>query len=804
VSGDLNATDIDANNPADTFQAVAAGAATTNGYGTYGVTAAGVWTYTLNNANAAVNALNNGQQLTDTFTVLSADGTAQLVTITIDGFTDPVNNPPVLGATTTNGLPIVELADPNALENILTHQATGTIAFTDANLGDVHSVTVAPVGGGVGFLGTFTASNPPTDPATGDGTGSVSWTFQVANSALDSLAAGTVVTQNYTVTINDGAGGQVSQVVTITINGANDTPVITGTVTGTITEDAADNSETANLLATDPDAGQNDVWQAVAAGTASLGGFGTYAVTAAGVWTYTLNNANATVNALNDGQQLIDTFNAVTVDGTTQLVTITINGVTDNQNDTFTYTFPNVAVNIDGGAGNDTLNINGAAVAANEQLDVTYNGTVLTTYEGATILNVETVNANLLGGTDTLAYTAATTAAVNVNLTANTASGFASIANIENATGGSGNDTLTGTATVNVLSGGAGNDTIVGGAGNDTLNGDAGNDTFAYTINGAAGNDGADTINGGADTDTLNILGTAVVVDTLDVVFNGTVLTTVEGSTLTSIESVTADLLGNTDNLSYAASTANVTANLATGTASGFTSIANIENLFGGGGNDTLTGNANGNVLSGNDGNDVIDGGIGSDTMTGGLGDDTYTVDNAGDQVIEAAGQGIDTVLTTLNTYSLAATTPMANMSNADNLTFIGAGNFNGTGNNLANVITGGAGTDTLNGAGGNDRIIGGGGNDTLNGGAGNGGGNDVFAFAAGFGNDTIQNFDAIATGGQELLDISALGINAGNFAANVTIAAQGANTLVTIGANSMVLVGVAVANVDQTDFILA
>ena len=52
ATGDLLATDVD--NAADAFQAVAPGAATTNGYGTYGVTAAGVWTYTLDNSNAAV------------------------------------------------------------------------------------------------------------------------------------------------------------------------------------------------------------------------------------------------------------------------------------------------------------------------------------------------------------------------------------------------------------------------------------------------------------------------------------------------------------------------------------------------------------------------------------------------------------------------------------------------------------------------------------------------------------------------------------------------------------------------------
>ena len=58
-------------------------------------------------------------------------------------------------------------------------------------------------------------------------------------------------------------------------------------------------------------------------------GFGTYTLTAAGVWTYTLDNSNAAVQALNVGQTLTDTFTAFTVDGTSQVVTITINGTND-------------------------------------------------------------------------------------------------------------------------------------------------------------------------------------------------------------------------------------------------------------------------------------------------------------------------------------------------------------------------------------------------------------------------------------------------------------------------------------------
>src|SRR4030095_7454742 len=85
----LNSTDFD--NPADAWQVVAAGAATTNRYGTYALDAARVWSDNLrktkpappDNPNPAVQALNGTATLTDTFTALTADGTAQLVTVTI-------------------------------------------------------------------------------------------------------------------------------------------------------------------------------------------------------------------------------------------------------------------------------------------------------------------------------------------------------------------------------------------------------------------------------------------------------------------------------------------------------------------------------------------------------------------------------------------------------------------------------------------------------------------------------------------------------------------------------------------------
>lgn len=123
--------------------------------------------------------------------------------------------------------------------------------------------------------------------------------------------------------------------------------------------------------------------------------------------------------------------------------------------------------------------------------------------------------------------------------------------------------------------------------------------------------------------------------------------------------------------------------------------------------NNLITGRAGADVLLGLDGNDTLNGWAGApNELHGGAGDDTYIVQVAGDTLIEAAGAGTDTVKTTLTTYVLTA-------ANVENLTFIGAGAFTGTGNALNNVITGGAGADRLAGRGGVDQLIGGAGLDT-------------------------------------------------------------------------------------------
>lgn len=241
--------------------------------------------------------------------------------------------------------------------------------------------------------------------------------------------------------------------------------------------------------------------------------------------------------------------------------------------------------------------------------------------------------------------------------------------------------------------------------------------------------------------------------------------------------------------------------------------------LEGGAGNDTLNGGTGQDILQGDAGNDRLDGGEAADIMTGGTGNDTYIVDNIADLVIENQQSGNDTVQTSLDLYTLT--------ENVEQLVYSGINQFTGTGNSDANVITGGINNDVLNGLSGNDRLQGGAGNDQLSGGEGNdtliggagndsingGAGDDIlngntgldrFIFEAGFGKDSINGFDSNPSGGQDLIDLSLLGISSDSFTTNVSITSDGANTLITIGGNVITLTGVGIATININDFILS
>jgi Ca2+-binding RTX toxin-like protein len=184
---------------------------------------------------------------------------------------------------------------------------------------------------------------------------------------------------------------------------------------------------------------------------------------------------------------------------------------------------------------------------------------------------------------------------------------------------------------------------------------------------------------------------------------------------------------------------------------------ADNDALIGGVGRDTLNGGGGSDSLAGGDGNDLLDGGTGGDVLSGGLGDDIYYVDDTLDTTFEFAGQGTDLVRATAN-FTLAA--------DIENLVLDGVGDIAGTGNGLANGMTGNVGNNTLDGGAGDDVLKGMNGADTLIGGAGSdilvgGAGADTFVvrqesmqIAGAIEVDTVND---LLTGQGDRLDLSAI-----------------------------------------------
>lgn len=299
--------------------------------------------------------------------------------------------------------------------------------------------------------------------------------------------------------------------------------------------------------------------------------------------------------------------------------------------------------------------------------------------------------------------------------------------------GGAGNDTLIGDEGDDTLSGGAGNDVLRGDAGADTLDGGTGNDILdgGNGANVASGGRGDDTIDGGDDPDRLDggdgkdtltgWAGDDILVggagddalygqDGADLLVGGLGddwLAGGAGAEWAADDIDTADYSAATHGVVVAMEGAEILVGgtsvfyHARGADLGYDQFDGIENVIGGSAADTIDGNAFANVLDGR-------GGV--DRLAGWAGDDTYVVDTARDRVVEAAGEGRDTLLTTVS-YSLAARQEVEVLrfdASAD------TARLNLRGNEFAQTLIGNAAANGLDGGLGNDVLKGGRGADTF------------------------------------------------------------------------------------------
>jgi VCBS repeat-containing protein len=542
---------------------------------------------------------------------------------------------------------------------------TGQLVATDVDTGDTRSFALdAPVAG-------------LTVTSTGG------YSFDPSNAAYQSLAVGAIltVTANFTVTDNNLAtdGG----VLTITLTGTNDAPVITSNDQGaSLIETNANLFANGQVTASDVDNGDTLVFSRGDSTLSSnrenltedqmnslLNGFfleennvpvdqaapkGSTANSDPGApdgsWTYSISSPDF----LNDGDSVTLTFTVNVSDGhdgfTSQDVTITITG----SDEIFV-----------GDAGDNTF--------FGTQFDDQFfgNGGIDTIDFSETVGPIEVVNEG--------DETPGTIDSLN--------SGHDTFTGIENFILTSGDDTFTGNDSDETVDGGNGNDDIETNGGDDIVLAGAGDDL----VHGGSG-EGDDYYDGGAGTgDTLTYssttLGVVVDMNAIDRSGNATVAAILAGVPLPS----------------------NTQVGLATGAEIGTDAFRNFENVTGGSGNDSLTGNSGANTLDGGDGDDFLDGRGGADTLDGGDGDDLLEGGSGADTLI--GGAGIDTITYANQTGAVQVNLLTGNVN-------AGAQGGNDTVTGVENAILTGA-DDQFIGSSGDNQVTGGLGDDQLNGGLG-------------------------------------------------------------------------------------
>ncbi|AMO23537.1 beta strand repeat-containing protein [Ramlibacter tataouinensis] len=459
----------------------------TTSTGTGGVV---TWNYSV--AASAVEYLAKDQTKLETFTFSISDGNGGTVSRTITVTLTGTNDAATISAATVTGS-VTEDASPTTLST------SGTITFDDVDLTDSHTPTVAPVAGNL-WGGTLTAL--VTDIATGAGDGTVTWTYTVANAAVQALNSGQSVSESFTVTISDGKGGTVSRTVTVTINGVNDGPIggadniITNAGLGSgnpfvVPESALLANDTLTGGGTLDISSVSDATGVTVVHAGGSGSNGTLTIVdlapSGGTFSYTPTDGTSagaatlvTVSQDNDGTINSTAGNDILVSPRSN--TVYMFGLADGKD-----------IIVDSG-GNNEIRI-ATTAPANSQAIAVLNfeqvGSDLLIKAGATEITVKShygsgaikaisfaqggVYAGYTIGTAAYRIGADQTGTGQEDVIASSLAGQTLTGG-----GGNGNDMLFGNGGADTIQGGGGNDLLVGGAGNDRLEGGDGADVFVF------------------------------------------------------------------------------------------------------------------------------------------------------------------------------------------------------------------------------------------------------------------------------------------------------------------------------------
>ena len=276
----------------------------------------GVVTWNYSVAASAVEYLAAGQHKIETFSFNVLDGNGGSVPRTVNIDITGTNDAPIVAVADVSG-GVTELVTP--VGNLTD---SGTIAFTDVDLTDAHSISaITP---SAGALGTLTASVSTDTTGTGLG-GVVTWNYSVAASAVEYLAKDQHKIETFSFNVLDGNGGSVPRTVSIDITGTNDVPIVAAVdVSGGVTElvtPVGNLTDSGTIAFTDVDL--TDA-HSISAITPSAGALGTLTASVStdttgtglgGVVTWNYSVAASAVEYLAKDQHKIETFSFNVLDG---------------------------------------------------------------------------------------------------------------------------------------------------------------------------------------------------------------------------------------------------------------------------------------------------------------------------------------------------------------------------------------------------------------------------------------------------------------------------------------------------------